>query len=77
MSAYNEPSIGDVGRVVGVGDTMTFDVPTDADVRVMDGFTLICTREGTVHRLVAHEGRVVEAPMTTAQRSHVLEIFGR
>lgn len=72
---FPDPSIHGL-RVVGVGDTMTFDVPTDADVRVLEDHTLVRTRQGTVHRLVAHEGRVVEAPMTTAQRSHVLEIFG-
>lgn len=74
--SFPEPSIHGV-RVVGVGDLLTQAVPLDSDVRVLAEHTLICTREGTVHRLIAREGRVVEAPMTTAQRSHVLEIFGR
>lgn len=76
MSGYVEPSIHGV-RVVSVGNSETHGVPLDADVRVLDGFTLICTSHGTVHRLIARDGRVVEAPMTTEQRGHALAIFGR
>lgn len=73
---FPAPSIHGI-RVVGVGDLLTHAVPTDADVRVMDGFTLVCTRQGAVHRLVAVGDEVREAPMTTEQRSHVLELFKR
>lgn len=74
--SFPEPSIRGI-RVVGVGDLQTYGVPLDADVRVMDGFTLVCTRQGTVHRLVAVGDEVRESPMTNEQRSYALDLFGR
>jgi hypothetical protein len=76
MSGYIEPSVFGVGRIVGVGDVMTWEVPMTADVRVLPDHTLVRTAEGRVYRLVAVDGEVREAPMTTAQRSHVLALFG-
>lgn len=74
--SFPAPSIHGV-RVVGVGDTMTYDIPLDADVMVLEGYTLVCTRQGTVHRLVAVGDEVREAPMSAEQRAHVLELFER
>ncbi|MFJ2542800.1 hypothetical protein [Microbacterium sp. NPDC087589] len=48
----------------------------DSDALVFRDYTLIRTRQGTVHRLIERDGRVVDAPMTTEQRSHVLQMFG-
>ena len=76
MSAYPNTSVSGI-RVVGVGDAMTYGVPLDADVRVLDGFTLVCTREGTVHRLVVRGDQVVEGSLTTEQRNQALAMFGR
>ena len=38
-------------RMVSVGDAVTTEVDLDSDVRVFDSYTLICARQGTVHRL--------------------------
>ena len=59
-----------------MGDAVTTEVDLDSDVRVFDSYTLICARQGTVHRLIERDGRVVDAPMTTEQRSHALRLFG-
>lgn len=75
MSAYSEPSIRGVGRVVSVGGSLTWEIPPDADVRVMDGYTLVRSSEGRVYRLIERGGEVREAPMTTDQRSHALDVF--
>jgi hypothetical protein len=63
-------------RVVSVGGTMTTEVPPSADVRVLPGYTLVKTAEGRVLRLIERGGEVVEAPMTTTERWHVLAMFG-
>jgi hypothetical protein len=76
MTGYVAPSIHGV-RMVSVGDTETYGVPLDADVIVRDSFTLICTREGSVHRLISRDGDVVEAPLNNAQRAHALQLCGR
>lgn len=64
-------------RVVGVGSALTHGVPLDADVLVLDGFTLVCSSDGAVQRLIERNGEVVEAPMSTEQRWHALAMFGR
>ncbi|MEV8173922.1 hypothetical protein [Microbacterium sp. NPDC079176] len=76
MSAYNEPSIRGVGRVVSVGGALTWSIPLDADVRVMDGYTVVRSSEGRVYRLIERDGEVHDAPMSTEQRSHALDLFG-
>lgn len=75
MSTFAEPSVNGI-RVVGVGELMTHGVPLDANVLVLEDHTLVLTRQGTVHRLIENDGRVAEAPMTSAQRSHAIALFG-
>lgn len=77
MSPYSEPSIRGVGRVVSVGDALTWSIPLDADVRVLDGYTLVRSSEGRVYRLIERDGEVHDAPMSTEQRSHALALFDR
>lgn len=64
------------GRVVSVGDALTWAIPLDSEVLVMPTYTLVRSREGRVYRLVERDGEVRESPMTTEQRSHVLDLFG-
>lgn len=75
MSGYIEPSIQGVGRVVSVGAALTWSIPLDSEVIVQPTFTLVHSREGRVYRLVERDGEVREAPMTTEQRSHALDLF--
>jgi hypothetical protein len=75
MSTHSEPSIRGVGRVVSVGDALTWSIPLDADVRVMSAFTLVRDSTGRVYRLIENNGDVREAPMTTEQRNHALDLF--
>lgn len=63
-------------RLVSVGDAVTTEVALDSNVLVFHDYTLICSSQGTVHRLIERDGRVVDAPMTTEQRAHALRLFG-
>jgi hypothetical protein len=76
MTGYVEPTVRGEGRVVGVGDAMTWEIPATADVRVLPDYTLVRTPEGRVHRLLSINGEVREAPMTGEQRWAVLAMFG-
>lgn len=59
------------------GDALTWSIPLDADVRVLDGYTLVRSSEGRVYRLIVRDGEVRDAPMSTEQRSHALALFDR
>ena len=66
-----------VGRVVSVGDALTWSIPLDSEVLVMPTYTLVRSREGRVYRLIERDGEVHESPMSSEQRAHVLDLFGR
>lgn len=75
MSADTAPSIHGVGRVVSVGGALTWSIPMTSQVIVQPSYTLVRDSTGRVYRLIEHKGDVREAPMTTEQRSHALDLF--
>lgn len=64
-------------RIVSVGSTTYGGVPLDGDVLVLDGFTLVRTRQGTIHRLIERDGQVRESPLTNFEINYAASLFDR
>lgn len=65
-----------VGRVVSVGGSLTWEIPLTSEVIVQPAITLVKDGTGRVFRLIERDGQVVESPLTTAERWHVMALFG-
>jgi hypothetical protein len=63
-------------RVVSVGGTTTTQVALDADVLVLDGYTLVREHTGHITRLIERNGHVHEAPLSKLDYNYASALFG-